>query len=161
MTRVRPVEENDIPALYVAWQDLRQHNANTDSRIRPTPVSEAEFANAVRDLRHRPLSLSLVAEDEGNVVGFVTASIESNQPDRLPERHATIGYLYVAPAYRRQGVATALVRQVFDWARQQDGVSHVEMSVLEHDVSARSFWESLGFSPFIRRVWAPLEPASP
>lgn len=160
MTRVRPAEERDIRVLYLAWQELRQHNAKQDSRIRPTPVSEVDFAIAVRELRDRPRSLTLVAEEEGNFAGFLTASIETNQPDRLPERHATIGYLYVLPAYRRRGLATELVRYAFDWARQQEGISHVEMSVLEHDAAARAFWESLGFSPFIRRVWASLEPAA-
>ncbi|MCK9519617.1 MAG: GNAT family N-acetyltransferase [Dehalococcoidia bacterium] len=161
MTRIRPVEERDVPALYLAWQELRQYNAQQDGRIRPTPVSDVEFAAAVRELRARRMSASLVAEHEGEIAGFITATIEQNQPDRLPERHATVGYLYVAPGYRRQGLGRQLVQGIFAWARDQEGVSHVEMPVLANDVSAEPFWRSLGFTPFIQRLWAPLElPAS-
>lgn len=160
MSRVRPVEEHDVPQLYVAWQELRQYNAQQDPRIRPTPVSEAEFAAAVRELRGRRASASVVADVEGQVAGFITATIEQSQPDRLPERHVTVGYLYVVPQFRRQGLGRDLVQHVFEWAREQEGVAHVEMPVLANDSAAEPFWRSLGFSPFIQRLWAPLDSSS-
>jgi GNAT superfamily N-acetyltransferase len=103
------------------------------------------------------MSASLVAEDDGQVAGFITATIEQSQPDRLPDRHATIGYLYVDPQYRRKGVGRDLVARIFAWAREQEGIVHVEMPVLANDTGAEPFWRSLGFSPFIQRVWAPLD----
>jgi hypothetical protein len=32
------------------------------------------------------------------------------------------------------------------------------MTVLNADETAERFWRSLGFSPFIQRLWAPLTP---
>ncbi|MGE5597447.1 MAG: GNAT family N-acetyltransferase [Hyphomicrobiales bacterium] len=158
MTTVRPLHPGAVPGLYRAWQALRQYNASLDPRIIPTPVSEAEFGIAARELIERPVAAAFIAEDAGEVVGFITGAIEQNQPDRLPERHATIGYLYVEPTRRREGIGRALIDAAREWAAKQEGVSHIEMTVLAQDIDAARFWQAVGFTPFIQRLWAPLEP---
>ena len=154
---VRPAVLSDAPTLYRAWQSIRQHYADMDRRIVQVPVTETEFTAGLRETLARPAAATFVAERGGAFVGFVSAGVEANQPDRLPERHATIGYLFVAPEVRRQGTGRALFDAVAAWARECEGVSHVEMPVLADDSSARAFWTALGFRPFIERLWAPLE----
>lgn len=147
----------DIQGIYRAWQEMRQHNAALDRRIQLVPVNETEFAVALREVMDRATSVLLVAEARGAIAGFVAASVEQNQPDRLPERHATIGYIYVLPEHRRGGVARALTERLRQWASRQEGVQHLEMTVLARDTAATAFWQSVGFTPFIERLWAPLE----
>jgi GNAT superfamily N-acetyltransferase len=154
---VRPAREADGPAIYRAWQALRTLNAGIDPRVIQVPVSEVEFMAGLRDGFNRPNARVFVAEAGGRIAGFISAAIEVNQPDRLPERHVTVGYLYVDPAHRRQGVARALLEAVREWARSLEGVVHLEMTVLEADGEAARFWEAAGFRPFIQRLWAPLD----
>ena len=156
---IRTTREDDATAIYKLWVVLREYNSSTDSRITPAAVSAEEFAIAVSEIVKRPTSTAFVAEEPGHVVGFVSGGLERNQPDRLPERFATIGYLFVDPSCRRQGVARQLVAAMTDWARVQHGVSHIEMSVLAADAEAAAFWRSIGFAPFIERLWMSL-PAS-
>lgn len=158
---VRQATTADIEGIFRAWQEMRDHNASLDRRIQLVPVNETEFALALREVMQRATSVVLVAEREAEIAGFVTASIEQNQPDRLPERHATIGYIYVLPAHRRKGVAAALIASLRQWAAKQDGVHHIEMTVLANDGAAAGFWSSAGFTPFIERLWAPVELAEP
>jgi ribosomal protein S18 acetylase RimI-like enzyme len=153
---VREATPADGPAFFEVWQALRLHNASVDRRIILAPVSKQEFLAGFDVVMARPTSATFVAEEGGAIVGFITGSIEANQPDRLPDRHATIGYLYTIPAYRRQGVARSLFEALVHWASAADGVSHFEMTVLEADEAAAAFWRGLGFTPFIRRLWAPL-----
>ncbi len=66
----------------------------------------------------REPDLSLIAEEEGRVVGFVFGQ-ESNFPDEvLRNRRATkagsIEVLAVDSEHRRKGVATALLNRLFD-----------------------------------------------
>lgn len=157
-SNIRHATVEDAPALYKAWQALRSHNAGLDDRIRHLPVGEGEFALALREILARKTSQTFVAEHEGTLVGFISGAVEENQPDRLPERHVTIGYLFVDPAVRRQGTGRALFEAVRAWAAEREGVSHVEMTVLANDREAEPFWRSLGFAPFIQRLWAPLPP---
>lgn len=153
---VRPARPADGPALYLAWQRLRQHNAIVDRRVIPAPVGEVEFIADLEQLLARNGSATFVAEAGGELAGFVSGSIEHNQPDRLPAVHATVGYLWVEERFRRMGVGRALFERVAAWARQQDGVDHFEMAVLSGDRTAAEFWRSIGFAPFIERLWAPL-----
>lgn len=159
---IRPASIKDAAAVYGAWQALRAHYANVDSRIQNVPVTEQEFASGLDEMLNRPGAVALLAEDGRRVVGFVSGGIERNQPDRLPERHATIGYLFVEPSARRRGVGRQLFEAVCTWAARQDGaVSHLEMPVLSADAESTAFWKSLGFSPFIQRLWAPLPGTGP
>ncbi|MGH2608899.1 MAG: GNAT family N-acetyltransferase [Tepidiformaceae bacterium] len=155
---IRRATTADAPALFRAWQDLRAHNAGTDPRVIPAPVSEVEFTAGLRELLARPTASVIVAEVDARLAGFIRAGVEENAPDRLPEQHVGIGYLYVDPSSRRQGIGSALFHAVREWAASQDGVAHFEMTVLNHDGQAEAFWRSLGFSPFIQRLWAPLSP---
>jgi GNAT superfamily N-acetyltransferase len=154
---VRPARAGDGRELYRVWQQLRKHYAATDSRIMPTPVSEEEFVAGLRETLAREASAAFVAEDDGRLVGFISGGIERNQPDRLPEQHATIGYIYVEPSHRRLGVGRQLFDAVAQWAVTKDGISHFEMTVLAADRQAADFWRTIGFTPFIERLWAPLD----
>jgi ribosomal protein S18 acetylase RimI-like enzyme len=155
---IRPATPADAEGLFRAWDTLRLYNASLDSRIQPTPVSAADFSAGLRESLSRETSAAFVAEEGKKVVGFSSGTIQPNQPDRLPERMAVVGYLYVAPEARRQGLGRRLFDAFASWARAQDGVSHVEMPVLASDHEAVAFWRSIGFEPFIQRLWAPLLP---
>jgi len=102
---VRQANPADAPALFRAWQALRAYNASLDPRIIPAPVSETEFTAGLGELLRRPTACVFVAEREGRIVGFIRAGIEQNLPDRLPEQHASVGYLFAEGGRR-----TATVR---------------------------------------------------
>ena len=120
-----------------------------------TVALEVDIAD-FEQLLERPRSVAFVAERGDALAGFIAGNIERNLPDRLPEEHATVGYLWVEPAFRRRGLARLLFEEVAGWARDQEGISHFEMAVLSADSAAAGFWRSIGFTPFIERLWAPL-----
>jgi len=153
---IRRATTGDGAPLYGAWQRLRQHNAEIDRRVIPAPVSQPEFVSDLEQLLSRPRSATFVAENGSTLAGFISGSIEQNLPDRLPELHATVGYLWVEEHFRRRGIARALFEQIANWARREEAVDHFEMAVLKADDDAAGFWRSIGFTPFIERLWAPL-----
>lgn len=154
--QVRAARTGDGPKLYAAWQNLRLHNAEVDRRVIPAAVTQSEFVADFEQLLERPRSVAFVAEIGDSLAGFIAGNIERNLPDRLPEEHATVGYLWVEPGFRRRGLAKKLFEEVAGWARTQEGISHFEMAVLSADSGAAEFWRSIGFTPFIERLWAPL-----
>jgi GNAT superfamily N-acetyltransferase len=58
-------------------------------------------------------------------------------------RRATILNLYTVPAYRRQGIARALMTAMVDWCRRE-GFASVSLHASE---DGRPLYESLGFEP--------------
>lgn len=158
---MRPATLADGPALYGQWASLLRYYASVDRRIIPAPVTERDFLAGLSDVLTRESSVAFVAEVDGDIAGFITGGLGANQPDRLPERHATVGYLWVANDYRRLGLGRQLFQAVAAWAAALDDISHFEMPVLAADDSAAQFWKAIGFSPFIQRLWAPLNAPEP
>jgi predicted N-acetyltransferase YhbS len=70
--------------------------------------SKARLA-AVRATLRSPASLTLVADDAGEVVGVLRAELADDDPGRL-----RLGLLCVTPERRRTGIARALVRALLD-----------------------------------------------
>jgi ribosomal protein S18 acetylase RimI-like enzyme len=62
------------------------------------------------------------------------------------DRHGHIFMLYVAPAHRRQGIATALLNQAQQWG-QQRGDKRLGLQVFTHNPEAIALYEKLGFTP--------------
>jgi GNAT superfamily N-acetyltransferase len=142
--------------VFRAWETLRGHYAAIDSRIEPAPVSEGEFAADLERRCARGDLALIVAYSGQELAGFITGAIEPGQPDRMPEKHGTVGHLFVWPQHRRQNCARLLFEALVEWAVTTAAVHHFEMPVLANDPDAVHFWRSLGFSPFIERLWAPL-----
>jgi len=70
--------------------------------------SKARLA-AVRATLRSPASLTLVADDAGEVVGVLRAELADDDPGRL-----RLGLLCVTPGRRRTGIGRALVRALLD-----------------------------------------------
>lgn len=84
-----------------------------------------------------------VAEADGEAIGGVAAVIQ-HVPPSLRNVYGTIGYilnLYVAPGWRRQGVARALVETAVE-ALRDHGVGG---AVLHASEQGRPLYEKLGF----------------
>ncbi|MBL1177358.1 GNAT family N-acetyltransferase [Pantanalinema sp. GBBB05] len=60
------------------------------------------------------------------------------------ERHAHIFLLYVRPAYRRQGLGTALMQHAEDWARAR-GDRQIGLQVFQTNQPALSLYHHLGY----------------
>jgi len=80
------------------------------------------------------------------VIGYIAG--------HLTTRHGCAGevqYLFVAPEYRRQGLATALLRLLADWF-SGTGAQKVCVCVDADSPAARPFYERAGASP-LRPFW--------
>jgi putative acetyltransferase len=74
--------------------------------------SIARLVQAIRASPDFVPELSLVAEIDGQVVGHVMVSFAALQDGDVRHRVATLSPLAVAPGFRRQGIGSALVREV-------------------------------------------------
>lgn len=65
------------------------------------------------------------------------------RPETFTEREALVVNVYVAPDYRRQGLARRLMTTILDWCKEQG----IERVVLHPSSLGRPLYESLGFVP--------------
>ena len=103
------------------------------------PESQVE-AN-VRRMIGESNNLLLVAEQRGEVVGFIHA--HNHEPVYAPPMKSVVA-LAVNPAYRNHGLGHQLVRAVEDWARET-GAAGVRVNSNVNMNEALSFYKSMGF----------------
>lgn len=88
----------------------------------------------------------LVAEEPEGLVGSGYVRLEKAEPFFA---HATFGYLgfiYVVPGRRGQGIAGEVLRALAAWARAR-GVHELRLEVYPANASAVRAYQKLGFAP--------------
>ena len=95
----------------------------------------------------------LLAEDEGQVVGFLNLRKAKypGHPMFRPHEYAAIENLVVDEAHRRRGVATALFQEAVAWAEAR-GLAAIELTVWAANAAALAFYEGQGFQPLTHRM---------
>jgi putative acetyltransferase len=107
--RIRPEEERDHPAIH----DL------TRRAFAPMAFAAGDEQELIEALRRLgALSLSLVAEQDGRVVGHVAISPVTHESGA--EGWFGLGPISVEPALQRQGVGGALIAEVRLWLAARD-----------------------------------------
>lgn len=96
-----------------------------------------------------PDHLFLVAELDSSpnqLIGILEASIIELSSVFLPKLSLHIHAIYVAPQYRRSGVARLLMEAAFKWG-QDKGCTEAGLNVLQNS-PAKLLYKSLGFEDF-------------
>lgn len=156
---IRQATHDDIPAIGQLWLELADYHYQLDPRL-PQPASDgvARYGARVASALHDSHARVLVAEHEGEVVGYVIGTIV----DLLPEMfaHEISGFIadiYVRASHRRHGYGSALVQILRDWFTLR-GVHHMEWYVATNNQDALAFWHSIGGQDIIVRMRTTLNP---
>jgi ribosomal protein S18 acetylase RimI-like enzyme len=129
---IRAATDTDFAVLAELWQAFERETPPP----RHHDHDPAEELEEVREIVASGLAFLAVESDE--VIGFALARRTGSRSGRLTD-------LYVVPAARRGGVASALVGAVVD-ALAPEGVEHLELEVLSSNTDARSVYHRWGFA---------------
>jgi len=113
----------------------------------PEKTGFAEFIRDDEEWRARQDTISLVAEVDGDVAGYLEASLQppvesarwQSQRD-LGETRLAINFVGTADRYKRRGVATALVEAAEEWGRARGATVAVCDTFIDSPLSV-PFWE--------------------
>ena len=104
----------------------------------------------VATLEHFP-AYFLVAESEGQLVGYIHASVQRDNPVEVipPDQpYVIIEDIYVRPDFRNRDIGGALLERVFEIA-QQDGIQRFVVGTLSKETDRiLKFYGSHGFTPW-------------
>jgi len=102
------------------------------------PWSERSIASELEN----PLSLWLVAEADGHVLGYVGSQTVLDESDMMN--------VAVGPEFRRQGIARALIEALIA-ALAERGSRCLRLEVRVSNESARALYEGMGFQKLGQR----------
>lgn len=139
--RVRVVAANDASEWFHLRKLLWDESSDDEHRMEMLDIYD-----------HHETQLVLVAEtDDGNLVGFLEASIRPFVEDCHSDH---VGYLegwFVEPQYRKRGIGRHLVSEAENWARKKGCTEMASDSEIGNDLSLAAH-QNLGYEETSRLV---------
>ncbi|MEL7296359.1 MAG: GNAT family N-acetyltransferase [Pseudomonadota bacterium] len=88
----------------------------------------------------------IVAELDGTVVASGYVKIVASEPSLTHDRHAYLGFMFVAPEARRQGLNQRILTRLIEWASAR-GIPYCYLDVYAANTGAIAAYEKFGFRP--------------
>ena len=149
---VRGACPDDLPALMVMWDELREMGSRFERVI---PISdEAGVLGRLEAVSRDPDSCALVAVVDDEVAGMAVLTATAYAP-LFEQRAVHAHYLHVRDGFRRRGVGKALLTAAVSFA-DDVGAEHVITSVLPQMRDTQRFYARLGFGPVVVRRSVPV-----
>ena len=105
------------------------------------PITPEEFSALLQEQR------LLLAQKDGTVVAYaVFAMQEFDIPKLMPQKTLKLEEICVEEAYRRQGIAKALLQELMRLGKAA-GCTDLHLTCDPHNAAGIAFYESLGMQP--------------
>ena len=141
---IRKASMNDLIQLLVFEQDLIKTERPFDSTLKPDPINYYDL----KSLLTSPLAEVVVAETDNKIIASGYARIDKSKPFLKHSHHAYLGFMYVVPEYRGQGINKKIMDVLKDWAVSQN-ITEFSLEVYYDNISAIKAYEKIGFSRYI------------
>jgi ribosomal protein S18 acetylase RimI-like enzyme len=143
---IRPASSADVRAIGRLGASLVRlhHELDADRFLEATAQTEHGYASYVRSQLHKREIIVLVAEREGEVLGYTFAGIEGIDYMSLRGPAGVLHDIVVDPAHRGLGIGRALLDATLD-ALEERGVPRVVLSTAERNESAQRMFARAGF----------------
>src|SRR5262245_51719360 len=145
-TTIRAANEADLPALGRLGALLMRTHYEFDPQRFMTAGTDAAEGYAwflSRQLKDQDVVV-YVAEQDGEVFGYVYAAIEPISWKELRDECGYIHDVVVDERGRRSGTATALLEKAIAWLRER-GMPRVVLGTAEKNAGAQQLFTKLGF----------------
>jgi ribosomal protein S18 acetylase RimI-like enzyme len=152
---VRPAASADAAGIAAIYRENARWHASLDPDYfrEPDPDRLVEALRADDEWREREDTLALVAEVDGDVAGYLEASLSAPSEGAdwqsvrdLSQTRMYINSLGTADRFKRRGVATALVEAAEAWAVEH-GASVATLDTWIDSPLSVPFWEErMGYS---------------
>lgn len=143
---IRPAAPADLPAIgRLGALLVRTHyDFDTDRFMAATSRTEHAYASFLGTQLDEPNIIILVAERDGEVIGYTYAGVEGNDYMSLRGPAGVLYDIVVDPAHRGQGVGRMLLDATID-ALKARGAPRVVLSTAERNAPAQRLFDRAGF----------------
>ena len=138
--KIRKATLNDFEQLLVFEQDLIKAERPFDPTVKPEPVNYYDL-NTMLTAPHIEV---VVADLYSKIIASGYARIDKSQTFLKHEHHAYLGFMYVLPDYRGQGINKKIMSVLKKWAASQN-ISEFRLEVYYENMSAIKAYEKFGF----------------
>jgi ribosomal protein S18 acetylase RimI-like enzyme len=142
--KIRKASLLDLGQLLVFEQDLIKTERPFDPTLKPDPLNYYDLKTMLTS----PLAEVVVAETDNKIIASGYARIDRSKPFLNHSTHAYLGFMYVLPEYRGQGINKQIIDALKNWAAIQN-ITEFSLEVYYDNISAIKAYEKIGFSRYI------------
>ena len=142
--KIRKASLLDLKQLLYFEQDLIKSERPFDPTLNPGPINYYDLKTMLTS----PLAEVVVAESDNKIIASGYARIDKSKPFLKHSHHAYLGFMYVVPEYRGQGINKKIMDVLKDWAVSQN-ITEFSLEVYYDNASAIKAYEKIGFSRYI------------
>lgn len=143
---VRRATPADLPGIGRLGALLVEEHYDFDPRrfLTATPGTPAGYASFISTQLEDPDKAVLVADDNGDVIGYAYAAVEGYDYMALRGPAGVLQDVIVDPEHRGRGVGRLLINATLEFFRSCD-VPRVVLSTAEQNEAAQRLFASMGF----------------
>jgi len=141
--KIRKAFIEDLEQLLAFEQDLIKTERPFDPTVKPDPVNYYDLKAMLVD----PHIEMVVGEVNNKIIASGYARIDRSKPYSKHSHHAYLGFMYVLPEYRGQGINKKIMDVLKGWAVSQN-ITEFRLDVYYENVSAIKAYEKFGFSKY-------------
>lgn len=138
----RQADIHDILPVTLLWVKMIQEVF--DGFINLDKVEVDAFSFALCDRIRYPNTYTLLAEDEGKIIGFIHGYLQ-DRPYGKPREVAFCECLYIEQEYRGKGIDKELIGGFVEWGKDKDMT--IEF-MTKYDRDLDKIWNHKGFTPY-------------
>ena len=150
--KIRKASLVDLGQLLAFEQDLIKTERPFDPTVKPDPVNYYDLKAMLTD-QHIEM---VVAEVDNKIIASGYARIDRSKPYSKHSHQAYLGFMYVLPEYRGQGINKKIMDVLKAWATSQS-ITEFRLDVYYENVSAIKAYEKFGFSKYFLEMRYNLE----
>lgn len=146
---IRKLQKQDLAQALEICREMREHHrVFLNGYFKPL---DDEFEmRALQASLDDDKAIALVAEVDGQIAGLLQADIKF-RPYLETEEFCHVGGLGVLPAFRRRGIAKALMDELFAICRNLK-INELSLGVFNDNKGAYNLYEELGFMPLEQKM---------
>lgn len=149
---VRQATADDVKGILSLWNELMDYHAAVDARFQPAPGGEEHWIEILLDWLRDEDACVLVAEAEGQLVGYIIGMVRENPPVLLPSNYGMVSDICVDPAWRQRGIGRRLFEALKAWFMEKE-LPSIQLSVAHHNSVSQAFWRAMGGQDYMDRLW--------
>lgn len=139
---LRKALESDIETLRAFEQGVITTERPFDETLKAGDISYYNLLELIESNKAEVI----VAVAGNELVGSGYAKILPAKPYLNHEEYAYLGFMYVKPDFRGQGINKKIIHKLIDWATSQN-LTEVRLEVYDENVVAKSAYLKVGFKP--------------
>jgi ribosomal protein S18 acetylase RimI-like enzyme len=141
---IRSARLDDLPVLLAFEQGIIAAERPYDHTLKPDPVSYYDIAEKISSADAEVA----VAEVDGHIVASGFAMKRRSKDYVRDSHHAYLGFMYVSPDHRGQGLNKRLLEHLSGWAKGND-LPEIRLTVYSDNAPAVRAYEKAGFTSHI------------